>query len=260
MSGKGLIYRYFRKREEKLYDISDKIGCMSAANRNYILRKNPWVSPEKIEINPNSMELIGQSSLQTMDESNSQLLEGKVVFVYGGNLGKPQGIDFLLEVIGACEEFEKVFFLVVGSGTESIKVAEWFKINSPSNALYIHELPKLEYDLLLLQCHVGLIFLHPDFTIPNYPSRILPYMQNKMPILCATDHNTDVGSDAVENEYGFWCKSGDLNQFKNYVVQLSEKDELRERYGNNAYEYLKLTFNVDVSYKIIMDNFFVEDD
>jgi glycosyltransferase involved in cell wall biosynthesis len=260
MSNKGLIYRHFRKREEKLYDVSDWIGCMSAANRDYILEKNPWIDPAKVEINPNSLEIVATEAVQAMDQPYSQLLEGKVVFVYGGNLGKPQGIEFLLEVIAACEDIENAFFLIVGSGTESRKVLQWFQLKSPPNALYIPELPKHEYDMLLQQCHVGLILLHPDFTIPNYPSRLLPYMKSKMPILCATDTTTDIGSDAVANEYGFWCQSGDLSQFKEYIEILSADAELRKRLGKNAYDYFKLNFNIDLSYKLILAHLFSKDD
>ena len=44
---KGLIYKYFRKQEKKLYAISDRIGCMSQANVEYVLKDNPEVSKEK---------------------------------------------------------------------------------------------------------------------------------------------------------------------------------------------------------------------
>jgi len=255
ISDRGSIYRYFKKREKLLYLISDWIGCMSAANVDYVLKNNSWLTPEKVEVNPNSIEILDSPMLRNGDGPYSHLFKGKVVFVYGGNLGKPQGIDFLLEVIVGCEDLKNVFFLVVGSGTESKKISKWFKIQSPQNAVMLQELPKHEYDSILQQCHVGLIFLHRDFTIPNYPSRLLPYMQNKMPVLCATDDCTDIGRDAVENGYGFWCKSGDLKKFKEYVILFSENNGLRNRLGNNAYEYLKLKFNVDVSYKIIFDHF-----
>ena len=33
---KGLLYKYFRKQEEKLYKVSDYIGCMSPANVRYV--------------------------------------------------------------------------------------------------------------------------------------------------------------------------------------------------------------------------------
>ena len=255
MSEKGFIYRYFRKREEILYQISDRIGCMSPANVNYVLKNNSWLAPEKVEVNPNSIEVLDSPALTNAENPYARLFEGKVVFVYGGNLGKPQGIDFLLEVISSCEDLKNVFFLIVGSGTEKKRISKWLKVQSPHNAMMIEELPRNEYDSILKQCHVGLIFLHRDFTIPNYPSRLLSYMEYKMPVLCATDKITDVGTDAMDNGYGYWCQSGDLKKFKEYVLLLAENKGLRSRLGSNAYKYLTSKFNVDVSYKTIFDHF-----
>src|SRR5690606_28874945 len=50
---KGIIYKYFRKKEQKLYKYSDYIGCMSQANVKYILDNNN-LSKDKVEVNPNS--------------------------------------------------------------------------------------------------------------------------------------------------------------------------------------------------------------
>ena len=40
---KGLLYRYFRKKEKKLYEASDYIGCMSPANVKFVLEHNPEI-------------------------------------------------------------------------------------------------------------------------------------------------------------------------------------------------------------------------
>ena len=45
---KGLLYKYFRSKEKKLYQISDYIGCMSPANVKYLLEHNPEISPAKV--------------------------------------------------------------------------------------------------------------------------------------------------------------------------------------------------------------------
>ena len=39
-------------------------------------------------------------------------------------------------------------------------------------------------------CDSELIFLDYRFTIPNFPSRLLSYMQAKLPVLACTDPNT----------------------------------------------------------------------
>ncbi len=52
----GVIYKYFRAKEKKMYEISDRIGCMSQANIDYVLKHNPEISPQKTEICPNCIE------------------------------------------------------------------------------------------------------------------------------------------------------------------------------------------------------------
>jgi len=50
----------------------------------------------------------------------------KKVFIYGGNLGKPQGIPFLIECLKSQEKNEEAFFLIVGDGTEFDKLEAYF--------------------------------------------------------------------------------------------------------------------------------------
>ena len=57
-SSKGLLYTFFKRKEKKLYDQSDFIGCMSQANVDYLLKHNSWIGPKKVEICPNSIEPI----------------------------------------------------------------------------------------------------------------------------------------------------------------------------------------------------------
>lgn len=62
-------------------------------------------------------------------------------------------------------------------------------------------------------CLGSVIFLDPRFTIPNSPSRFLSYLENSMPVLLATDPNTDMGRIAEKEGFGLWCESGDLDSF-----------------------------------------------
>jgi len=252
----SLTYKYFRNVEKKLYSISDFIGTMSDANSKYLIEKTPELNPRNIEINPNSIDIITSNPKQSNSKNYAVPEEDKRVFVYGGNIGKPQKIEFLLDVIIACRDIYKAFFVIIGSGTESKKVAEWFKLNKPENALYIQEMPQNDYEQYLdKHCDVGMVFLDPRFTIPNYPSRILYYMLYKLPVLCATDTVTDIGKDAEKNNYGFECKSGDIARFKKYVQLFTDDDNLVEKYGENAFSYLKINFNVVRSYETIYSHF-----
>ena len=114
-------------------------------------------------------------------------------------------------------------------------------------------LPKEDYDQLVRSCDVGLIFLDHRFTIPNYPSRLLSYLENKMPVLCATDPNTDMGRIAEENGYGFWCESVRPEDFTALVDRMLAAD--RKEMGEKGYEFLKKNYTVENTYNAVMRHF-----
>ncbi|MBW7869212.1 MAG: glycosyltransferase family 4 protein, partial [Brumimicrobium sp.] len=247
----GMIHRFFYHKELALYRVSDYIGCMSPANAAFLLKHHPWLDPSHIEVNPNSTSLLpsttSQSPKSTIRESH-QLPTDKTIFVYGGNLGKPQGISFLLQTIENCRDIEKAFFLVIGSGTEYPRIQRWFDTHKPANATLIETLPKAEYDIVLAACDIGLIYLDPRFTIPNYPSRLLSYLENSMPIITATDPNTDIGTIAEENGYGLKCLSGDIETMKQHIKYCCENAEKVKEMGQKGYEFLKNNYTVQHSY------------
>jgi glycosyltransferase involved in cell wall biosynthesis len=254
MRNKGLMWRYFRRRERTLYQLSDIIGCMSPANMNYVLKHNPDISKDKVEIFPNSIKPISRF----VKRKNSVLLskynipENTVLFVYGGNLGKPQGIDFLIEVIDNFHQVDNSFLMIVGSGTEYTKIEKHILSTQPVNVALHNYLPKDEYHELLRSADVGLIFLDPRFTIPNFPSRLTAYMESSIPIIAATDVNTDLKDVLIESKSGFWSVSGDLDSFLNNARRLAQDQELRLKMGLNGRIYLEEHYDVTKTVEILL--------
>lgn len=250
----GMLHKIFNSKEKKLYSLSDTIGCMSPANVDFILNHNPEIESSKVEVNPNSIEPI------TFDYSEEQKIVirqkygvpvNKKVLVYGGNLGKPQGLDFLLKTIENSSN-ENVFFLIIGDGTEYNKMNSWFRKYNPINAKLLKRLPKEDYDTLLASCDVGLIYLHPDFSIPNFPSRLLSYLEMKMPVIAATDSSTDIGDIIETANCGFKVLSGDTNKMNQVISELLDNNKL-EVMGKNAWSLLQSKYIVDYSYQLIIN-------
>lgn len=251
---KGFLYRFFRKKEKKLYALSDNIGCMSPANVRYVIEHNPEVNPEKVEVAPNSYERVEQTIL-TEDERCSirekySLPVDRPVFIYGGNLGKPQGIPFLIRCLDANGSREDCHFVVVGNGTEYGKLETWYKSKQPKSVSVFQRLPKEDYDQLVRACDVGLIFLDYRFTIPNYPSRLLPYLMEKKPIIAATDPNCDTGSIAEANGYGYWCPSNDVSIFTQCVDKMLKSD--LAQMGENGYQFYLNNYTIENTYYAIV--------
>lgn len=289
---KYLMYRYFRKKEKRLYALSDYIGCMSPANVRYIIEHNTEVDPNRVEVAPNSINLdhdvletfgTSEQARTNLDQGRGDIREkyglpiDKPIFIYGGNLGKPQGIPFLIQCLGANKNREDCHFVVIGTGTEYGKLETWYDslrltayglkentnltditnvhgnpstVNGKQNVTLMKGLPKEEYDQLVRACDVGLIFLDHRFTIPNFPSRLLSYLENKMPVLCATDPNCDMGSIAEENGFGFWCESNSVEAFTAILEKMIHSD--RTSMGEKGYQFLNDHYLVENTYETII--------
>lgn len=255
-SKQGLLYKYFRNKEKGLYEVSDYIGCMSPANVDFLLKHNAYLNKDNVEVCPNSIEVVNNEKIDKESIKRKYGLPlDRPVFIYGGNLGKPQAIDFLIECMEANKDRNDCFFLVVGNGTEYCKINNWCEEVKPKSMKLLQRLPKEDYDLLVQSCDIGMIFLDNRFTIPNYPSRLLSYLEYKMPILAATDRNTDIGRIAEDNGYGFWCESNDVNAFTELVDKFVSQVDVKQM-GEKGYDFLLKNYTVDRSYDVIFSRFF----
>lgn len=254
---KSILYRSFRKKEKEMYSVSDFIGCMSPANVKYVIAHNPEVDPAKVEICPNSCEVTAESFAESLQQKVAirekyNLPVDKPILIYGGNLGKPQGIPFLIECLEANKNRTDCHFLVVGDGFEYPRLQAWYENNRSKAVTVIRRLPKADYDQLADACDIGLIFLDYRFTIPNYPSRLLPYLMGKKPVLACTDPNCDTGTLAAENGYGVWAPSNDVEAFTHAVDKLL-KENLQEM-GENGYQFFLNNYTVSHTYHAIMQH------
>lgn len=254
---KGVMYKYFRRIEKKLYNISDYIGCMSPANVDYIIKHNPQLKREKLEIAPNSYSLKEDQSKNLVDiieiRRKYNLPIDKPIFIYGGNMGKPQGVPFVIECLRAIKDRNDCHFVVVGDGTEYPKLKAFIVKENPQAVSLINKLNKDDYDKLAKACDIGLIFLDYRFTIPNYPSRLLPYLMERKPIVAVTDSSSDVGTIAQENGYGFYSPSNSVNAFVQTIVRILMSDF--KQMGEKGYQFFLNNYTIDHTYNVIVNHF-----
>jgi len=177
-----------------------------------------------------------------------------MVVLFGGNLGKPQGMDFLLDVVNRSRSREDVHYVIAGSGTEKQRVWDYFAAGRHSNITVLDHLPKEEYEKLLCLADVGLILLDGRFTIPNFPSRLTAYMEAAVPVLAATDTVSDIKDVLRESDSGLWMQWGDHEGFLAALDRLRSDPELRSAMGQRGRRYLVEHYTVAKAYETIMSH------
>ena len=251
MKNGSLIYKYFRNKEKAYYKYSDYIGCMSQGNVDYVLKHNPEVSPNKIGIFANSVKI--------EEIENLSFNEDKTVFILGGNLGKPQNISGLLNIIEKAKDINKAEFLIVGKGTEQKKIEKFISQKRIKNLTYKQYVPQEEYYKLLNSADVGLISLDPRFTIPNTPSKFQHYLKLKKPVLAITDLNTDIKDMILDNNCGWWCDATKTEDIVNMVKNICDNKDEQILKGENGRIYLEKMFDVNLNVEKL-ELFFQQED
>lgn len=248
------IYAYFRKKEKTLYRVTDYIGCMSEANRKYILEHDSWIPDKKVGICVNSYRFEELRNVDAISVREKYGIPTDIVtFLYGGNLGKPQGLRYFIEVLKANANKADRFFVICGSGNDQSTITNYIEQFKPSNVLYMKNLPPEEFDVLTRACDVGMVFLDHRFTIPNFPSRMLSIMLNAKPILAATDSYTDVGDMIADADAGWWCESTDVDPMNAYIEQICNNPNHAKEKGLNARRYYEAHYTSEVTCNQILD-------
>lgn len=251
---KGPIYKYFKHTEKRTYLISDHIGCSTQGNVDYLIEHEPYLDKNIIEVNPNSLIPASESTFDRNEVLRKyELPSNEALFVYGGNLGIAQCIDFLVDCLKLNEKNPIGHFVIAGSGTDRAKLEQFFRAEKPLHATLLPMLGHRDFDELLSACDAGIVLLDPRFTVPNCPSRCLSYMQAFLPMVFATDDSCDFGITAEEHGFGLNGSSEDPREFMSLCAHIVRND-LNDM-GRMGRDYFEKYCTAEITYETIMEHF-----
>jgi glycosyltransferase involved in cell wall biosynthesis len=176
------------------------------------------------------------------------------VFIFSGNLGIGHGLHFLVEALGELSGYDKAYFVIGGAGTHYRFLESRLAANPTGNVFLYNWLPREDFEDILATSDVGLIFLY-KYTSPQFPSRILSYLEYSKAVLCAVNDETDIGSITQQEGCGLTVTHGDMGSFTAAVKYLSEKSEERKSMGAMGRKLLMDRYTVTHTYEIIMKHF-----
>lgn len=251
----GIIYRYFERKEKAMYKVSDFVGCMSEACVQYLYKHHPQIPRNSICVCPNSLAPLDLSETRAEKDSIRMkygLPKDKILVVYGGNLGRAQGVDFLIENLKKKHNEDKIHFVVIGSGLEYHKLKNYVESSNNKSVVLFEKLPRDQYCKLMAATDIGMILLNSKLTVPNTPSRMLDYLLAKLPVLACVDGVTDIGDTIEDNGFGWKCASNDYEQFKHVMKRIIDAEADFEAMGENGYDYFLNHYTAEIAYNTII--------
>ena len=250
---KGIIFNFFKKVEIVQYDNADIIGVQSPDNLIYFKNNNLY-DKYKTEVLYNWTSLVNTENLKT-DFRLKLGLQNKVVFFYGGNIGQAQDLQNIIRLASRIQNETSAHFLIVGDGTESIKLKKIISELQLTNITILKSVDQSTYFAMLSEFDVGLISLERNFRTSNFPGKMLGYMQYSKPILASINPGNDLKTILLDNNAGLVSTNGDDDLLVTNCLYLIQNPDARNTIGNNGYNLLKNIFSVNNASSQILGHF-----
>lgn len=255
MRKNGIVWKSFECLANMLYNNSDYIGTMSETGAKYFIQNNPDIKAI-VETCPNclSKNVILNSPKDTKEAvfGRNQLPLDKIILLFGGNLGVSQGIPEMIDCIKSVSDYDDFCFLIVGDGTEAIKVRE--SLCNQKNVRIRDWIPSEDYENIVRYSDVGLIFLFPEYSVPNVPSRMVGYLKYGLPVMACVDKATDAGEIVQRANCGYSIINGDTESFRKKVDHFRDSG-LRKEMSLNSRALFEREYTSEKCYEKIMSHF-----
>lgn len=258
----NILFNYLKSQEKKMYKIFDKIICNCEGQIDYIIRKN---LKEK-----NALILIRNcENIQENLEKNYNKDKLKIelnygpndkIAIFGGNMGKPQDLENLLNMIKKLESYPNLKFIFLGSGTEKERLKNLKSDMMLKNLKILDFIPREKYEKILKICDIGLISLNKNYTVPNFPAKITGYIKQEIPIFASLDSCSIkfLGNFIEKNELGKVANSRNIDEMEKKFIELVLN--LKNFKSENFKRVYMENFDLEKAYKKIEKEIFLEEE
>ena len=239
---RGLIYRFFRRVAAAHYRIADVIAVQSPANLKHFARAFPQERfPLEVLFN---WTVLNQGRLPKTDYRDRLGLQGKVVFLFGGNIGVAQDMSNILRLAARLAPRRDIHFLLVGEGSEVSRVTKAIETGRLTNIQIIPGLPQEQYLSMVAEFDFGLISLDARLTSHNIPGKLLSYLYWGLPVLASVNSGNDLFQLLRESRAGFCLLNGQDENLARAALRLADDLTLRPAMRENARRLLEQEFSV----------------
>jgi glycosyltransferase involved in cell wall biosynthesis len=162
-----------------------KVDLILVASKAFIRSIEQKAPGQKILYYPNSIDRLINTPLN-FDKDFLVRIKNKFLVLYTGNIGKAQSLDTLIMSAHLLKNYKKIHFLIVGDGSEKLRLLALVKKLNLKNVDFLDQKPE-KYMLSLMKMS-SVLFLslrkHPIFSL-TVPSKLQTYMISGRPIIAS---------------------------------------------------------------------------
>ena len=246
----GLISRFFRYYEHQQYQAADVIGVQMERDIHYFEGRARKYRAK--------VTLLRNWSNATPVESKNTYrkkwrIGEKILCIYGGNVGRAQGLENLVEIAALLDGDSRLHIAIVGDGTEVTRIKNGIDTYRLKNTRYYGSLSQEEYQLVIAEADIGLVFLDPRLTTNNFPGKLLSYMRAGIPIVAGVNKGAEIISLINNEKIGFAESADNHEKIAACIRLLVDNPALRRSMGKQSRQLLREMFSTKNAVRVITE-------
>jgi hypothetical protein len=181
-----------------------------------------------IDVANNFTENFISSDTQLFEYINEDKKNGKIIYIFSGNVGKFQRVTEITRFFLELDSFDGVFY-ILGDGEELPEITNLLNNHDNKDRVRLLGLKSFyEANQLTAQCDYGIVSLNPEITKYAYPSKFATYLSMGLKVLAFVDKNSQISTEIEKYKLGFVIQT--CNELQSVLSEsLSLKDEERLR-------------------------------
>lgn len=149
--------------------------------------------------------------------------DGKFRFVFAGNIGKFQKLDFIIKGMSKANIPKNVQLIFVGEGLAVNKLKSLvmsYKLGE--SIIFIPHQPLNIVAKIINDSNIAIVSLLDGVIRYAYPSKTLTYMSLGIPILALVEKDSELAKMLIKNNLGFVQSQKDLNGISNFFSNFNQ--------------------------------------
>ena len=184
-------------------------------------------------------------------------LEGKFVVGFVGNIGRVQGVEYLIAAMERLSHEGGLHFIFVGDGAKKYLLEEKKGRGELTNLTLLGNRPRDEQIDFLNAFHVGLISLSPGMLGLGVPSKAYNIMAAGKPIVAMVEKDSEIGLVVAEENIGWVTPPGDPSSLVSTIIKAKNNPVLLEEMGRRARNVAQCKYSYESvigKYKKLLDS------
>ncbi len=212
---------------------------ISLLDRGNLKRKN-------IEI-INSFTVPKKNLIVNSNTTRKKNNQNDISIIYAGNIGRFQGLDKVIRNFAQIKDYKDIKLTILGEGEEKEKLIMLSK-KLKANIVFRDHVSYEESKEIIKKADLGLISLIPFVHKYAYPSKLMSYLEQGIPILGIIEEDSDLARDILRNKAGYVVSIQDQNGLAELLLSLRKDDSWKAKLKRNCIK----AFNKEFSHKVII--------